>query len=114
MHRHGDARRSANRNFQVPEPAGPIAGVGAGQHDQRVRPHRRLILTAAAVLALAAGASAALLLRDSGPAREGSPAPAATTGAPESAESYLRQVCGQDVDLTQEANLCVGRTSLSP
>jgi len=80
---------------------------------ERPRARRRLIMLAAGMVALAAGTTgAALLLRDSGPAPEGSPVPAVTTMS--SDEAYLRQVCGEDFDPARGEGMCVVRRSLSP
>lgn len=78
--------------------------------------HHRLVLLTAAVLTLAAATTGGLLLRDPGPAREGSrePAPASAPTTMSSDEAYLRQVCGKDFDPARGKGSCLVRMSLSP
>ncbi|UQU62093.1 hypothetical protein COUCH_23970 [Couchioplanes caeruleus] len=83
---------------------------------ERTRAHHRLTMAAAGVGVLAAGTSAALLLRGPGPTPDGAPSPAPPSGAApmSSDEAYLRQVCGKDFDPEAEAGACLVRTSLPP
>jgi hypothetical protein len=84
--------------------------------DRSARHPKRIMMLSGVVALTVAAAGAGVLLRDTPRTEQGSPVPPATitSATPNPDESYLRQICGDDVNLTQKARLCIGHKSMSP